>query len=194
MKSGGSSLVDKRKKKFQKPNPFRTNHINIISAPTRNISMSVPQQIFRTGGRTKRPVDKAIINITKAAVAGSQVSTTLFTTTFPCTIVGLRWHITMLQDAGTGATFSNWCIIILRDGLTADTLATSDGSTLYNPEQDVMTFGVMQIDNNTTTVSNVGETKTMRKMQGGDKLVWLGIGVATNTHTIRGTVQFFCKT
>ncbi len=190
MKSGGSTLKDKRKKKFQKPNPV---FINTISAPMAFNPAQI-QRSFRTGGRVKRPVDKAIVNITKAAVAGSQVNTDLFTATFPCTIVGLRWHITMLQDGGTGATFNNWAIIILRDGQTADTLATSDGSTLYNPEQDVMTFGVMQIDNNTTTVSNVGETKTMRKMQGGDKLVYICIGVATNTHTIRGTVQFFCKT
>ncbi len=187
MKSGGSTLQDKRKKKFQKPNPLNINTISMFNPAQQ-------QRVFRTGGRAKRPVDKAIVNITKATIGASQVNTDLFTTTFPCTIVGLRWHITMLQDAGTGATFLNWAIIILRDGLTADTLSTSDGSTLYNPEQDVMTFGVMQIDNNTTTVSNVGETKTMRKMQGGDKLVWLGIGVATNTCTVRGTVQFFCKT
>ncbi len=190
MKSGGSTLKDTRRRKFQKPNP---RNINIISAPMA-FNPAQQQRFFRTGGRVKRPVDKALINITKAAIAGSQVSTTLFTATFPCTIVGLRWHITMLQDAGTGATFDNWAIIILRDGQTADTLSTSDGATLYNPEQDVLTFGVMQIDNNTTTVSNVGETKTMRKMQGGDKLEWIAIGVATNTHTIRGTVQFFCKT
>lgn len=189
MKSGGSTLKDKRKKKFQKPNPIRLFPVDTIM-----LNPAQRQGIFRSGGRVRRPVDKAIVNITKASIGASQVNTDLFTTTFPCTIVGLRWHITMLQDAGTGATFLNWAIIILRDGLTADTLATSDGSTLYNPEQDVMTFGVMQIDNNTTTVSNVGETKTMRKMQGGDKLVWLGIGVATNTCTVRGTVQFFCKT
>ncbi len=193
MKNSSQQLLDKRRrKKFQKPNPFNPN-INIISAPL-DVQMSIPQRIFRTGGRVKRPVDKAIINVTKAAVAGSQVSTTLFTTTFPCTIVGLRWTITFMQDAGTGGTFINWAIIILRDGQTADTLATSDGSTLYNPEQDVMTFGVIQIDNNTETKDNTGETKTMRKMQGGDKLEFIAIGVATNTVTIRGTIQFFCKT
>ncbi len=191
MSARTSDLVLKqRRKKFQKPNPLL---FTSIITPM-NFNPAQQQRFNRMGTRVKRPVDKAIVNITKAGVAGSQVNTDLFTTTFPCTIVGLRWHITMLQDAGTGASFINWAIIILRDGLTADTLSTSDGSTLYNPEQDVMTFGIMQIDNNTTPASNVGETKTMRKMQGGDKLVFLAIGVATNTATIRGTVQFFCKT
>lgn len=162
----------------------------LVSAPR---SMANVQQVFRRTG-SRRPVDKSIICVTKAAVAAAQVTTDLVTATFPCTIVGLRWSISHLQDAGTGASHLYWAIIVLRDGQTADTVATSDGATLYNPEQEVLAWGVSNIDNNTETKTMTGSTKTMRKLMGGDKLVFACIGVATNTSTVRAIVQFFCKT
>ncbi len=149
--------------------------------------------VFRTTG-SRRPVDKQLTSIFKDGVDGTQVATTLVTVTFPCTIVGLRWDIVAAQDAGTGLATGSWAIVVLRDGVTQPTIALSDASQFYNPEQDVMSFGQWAIDNNTHTVQNIGSTKTMRKMMGGDKLVFIAVGVATNTSAIRGVIQFFCKT
>ena len=46
----------------------------------------------------KRPIDKNLKYVKKTGVAATQVSTTLFTATFPCTVVGLRWSISCYQD------------------------------------------------------------------------------------------------
>ncbi len=153
--------------------------------------MNIIQQSRRTG---RRPVDKLIIVVNKDTIAGSQVQTILTTATFPCTVVGLRWQITAAQDGGTTACIGEWAIIILRDGQTAGTLVLSDQGTMFQPEQDVLTWGMWNIDNNTQTKMMEGDTKTMRKLLGGDRLVFIAIGVATQTTKIQGIIQFFCKT
>ena len=152
-------------------------------------------------GRTfagRRPVDKAIIVVAKPTLSNSQASTDLVTATFPCTVVGLRWSFTA-QDAGNSDNGIFWAIVILRDGETADTLTTSDAGTLYNPEQNVLTWGVSSVlaQNTTTGPAQVrwdGDTKTMRKLMGGDKLVFIAITTAAANVNLRGCVQFFCKT
>ena len=148
---------------------------------------------FRTTG-SRRPVDKQLTFIKKDGVDATDVATTLVTVTFPCTIVGLRWDMTFFQSAGTATATGSWAIVVLRDGVTQPTLAVSDAAQFYNPEQDVMSFGVYVIDNNTETKQFVGSTKTMRKMMGGDKLVFIMKGLATETSGARGVIQFFCKT
>ncbi len=152
-----------------------------------------PQRIFRTTG-SKRPTDKNLVAIALAGVNATQQNTTLTTVTFPCTIVGIRWMIAVAQDAGTGAANSSWCINVLRDGGTQKNMSTSNGSTFFAPESDCLVFGFSIIDNNTETKIFEGSTKTMRKMMGGDKLIFSGLGIATSTSTFRGVIQFFCKT
>ncbi len=152
----------------------------------------------RTNGRvfaSKRPIDKALINVFKSGVDGTQVTTTLVTATFPCTVVGLRWDLSMLTDGGTTPGSYGWAIVIVRDGVTVSTISLTDGGTFFAPEQDVMAYGsgvLQQIDIGSGHHYN-GSTKTMRKLMGGDKLLFLFIGVATQTTLVRGTIQFFCK-
>ncbi len=153
----------------------------------------VPQRIFsRVGGR--RPIDKKIIVVNKDGVDATQVTTVLVTATFPCTIVGLRWNFSFIQGAGTGNCSFRWVIVLLKDGETIGTTSITDGADLYTPEQNVMTWGVGLIDNNIEHQRFDGDTKSMRKLMGGDRLVWILTGVATNTVSCRGAVQFFCKT
>lgn len=146
----------------------------------------------------KRPIDKDLVVIKKDGVAASQVATVLKTATFPCTITGIRWDLDISQDAAAGSTTNLfWAIVIVRDGNSASTLATSDASSLYQPEQDVLAFGCAlgaYTNGDVRTAENRGSTKTMRKMMAGDALHFIAIGQATQTHAIRGIVQFFCKT
>ncbi len=142
---------------------------------------------------TKRPTDKKIIAIALTGLTGTQQSTDLITATFPCTIQGIRWSLTWEQAGGTAAAVFNGAIIILRDGLTLPTLATTDGATFYSPEQDCIVFFTGIIDNNTQTKYYSGTTKSMRKIMGGDKIVFITTGAATNTTDCRGAIQFFCK-
>ena len=154
--------------------------------------ISHPRQFVRTSG--KRPVDKIMISVSKAAVDSTQVSTVLLLVTFPCTIVGIRWSGTVNQDAGTGTAQYNWAIVVLRQGVTVSTMASGDGNTFFTPETNCLVFANGAIDNNVEAARFDGSTKTMRKMQGGDQLLFLSRGSATNTSSFNFTVQFFCKT
>ena len=168
-----------------------------IRRTTTNIAFRSPVMaapfIFRTTG-SRRPVDKQLVVVNKSNVDATQVNTTLVTVTFPCTIVGIRWDLSVFQQAGTGNTLCAWCINVLRDGGTQKVMSLTDGATFFAPESDCLAYGTGGIDNNITGLHYNGSTKTMRKMMGGDKLIFSALGIATNTSTFIGTIQFFCKT
>lgn len=140
-----------------------------------------------------RPIDKQIIAVNKTTLAGTQTSTTLATATYPCTITGLRWDFTAVQDGGTGVATGMWAIVKVSDGNSANTISFTDAASTYQPEQDVLAFGTWAVDNNTDTQRMNGSTKTMRKLAKGDELIFIARGVATNTTAFFGATQFFCK-
>ena len=145
----------------------------------------------------KRPITKEIVFLLKDGVAGTQVSTTLFTATFPCTIAGLRWNVSALADGGSANSTAVWAIVKVTEGNTVNTMSTSDAGTLYAPEQECIVWGVA-LPHAASLGGNSefweGTTKVMRKMQGGDTLVWIAVSEATNTCSFRGAIQFFCRT
>ncbi len=142
----------------------------------------------------KRPIDKDLIVVTKDNLGASQTVQTLKTTTFPCTLTGLRWSIDIGGDGGTGLARTHWAIVIVRDGNTANTITTTGESTFYEPEQDVLAFGVALTQADLWDPKHFdGATKTMRKLMDGDLVQFLMLGEATNTSKVAGVVQFFCK-
>lgn len=147
-----------------------------------------------SGFHTKRPINKSLIAVQQAGNTATDKSSTLFATTFPCTITGLRWDIAFTQDGGTGTAFIHWAIIIVRAGVTQDTLSITDGASFFDPESNCLVFGADTIANNVESKHHSGSTKTMRKMQGGDSLIFVAKGSATNTSRADGVIQFFCKT
>ncbi len=171
----------------------RSKTITLQPSPGGMIQVPAAQRVFRTTG-SKRPTDKNLIAVLLGSVNGTQQNVTLTTVTFPCTIVGIRWMINVEQAAGTGLAANAWCINVLRDGGTQKNMSFSNGSTFFAPESDCLVFAISSIDNNTETKTFEGSTKTMRKMMGGDKLIFSALGVATETSTFRGVIQFFCKT
>ncbi len=149
--------------------------------------------------RARRPIDKEIRNITITNAGSTQRQTILKTTTFPCTIVGLRWVFTFNNAITTNDDTFYWAIIILHDGNTANTIGTSDGGDFYTPERDVMAFGVTRVSDldatqGTGPVTIQGSTKSMRKMAQGDQLAFIVLGLTGTAQTVRGSVQYFCKT
>jgi len=141
----------------------------------------------------KRPIDKGLVNVIHG-ISTTQAETTLITATFPCTVTGLRWEIGAI--GGPQSTSVRWAIIIVRDGNSANTIGASDGSDLYAPEQDVMAFGVQwcpDTDNGNSNIHWTGSTKSMRKLMGGDKIIFVTKGSFSNG-TVNGCVQLFCKT
>ncbi len=73
-------------------------------------------------------------------------------------------------------------------------MAISDAAAFYEPEQNCLVYGTSFIDNNTAHTHAAGSTKTMRKMMGGDELIFIAKGTATNTSAMISVIQFFCKT
>ena len=98
------------------------------------------------------------------------------------------------QGAGTGVCIFQWAIVYAAEAQAIDTLSLTNGASLYDPEQDVLTWGISSINNNTETKQYNGTTKSMRKLKVGDRLVIVTRGIATNTTDLLGGVQFFCKT
>ncbi len=153
--------------------------------------------------RASRPIDKVLPGISMDSLTNTQVVQDLVTAATACTATGLRWQIQAISTdtADTGQATGAWCIIILRDSRTAQTMSLTAGSNLYEPEQDVLAFGrwIMASKGDATGTGPInqmfnGETKTMRKLKIGDKLSFIALGEAAGVeHSIRGTVQIFCK-
>ncbi len=147
---------------------------------------------------SRRPTDKELIYVSQTATT-SNTATTLKTTTFPCTIVGLRWNMTCRSIIATGSSTVNWIIVLVKDGNSANTISQSNGADMYTPENNVMAFGTVDVSDNDLGIGPLsvqvqGQTKTMRKMQQGDLLQFITISTLANSATFRGVVQFFCKT
>ncbi len=147
----------------------------------------------------KRPVDKKLIVVNKSPQSTTQLATVLITATFPCTISGLRWSLTFNNIIATSDTNVRWAIVRVRDGVTVSTTAVSDAGDFYTPEQEVMAFGITHLGDSDGTVGPMivnmeGNTKTMRKLMGGDTLQFIATAGAVNSVDILGIVQFFCKT
>lgn len=145
----------------------------------------------------KRPVGKNNVNIVKATVSTTQLQTTLFTTTYPATITGLRWQVSASNIIAADSTVQ-WAIVKVNQGLSASTMGAADAGTFYLPEQNMLVWGISYVKGSTSAtgpgvVNFQGETKTMRKLQGGDVLAFIVVAGVANSIGIIGSVQFFTK-
>jgi len=147
--------------------------------------------------RTKRPVDKQLIVVNHTTTTGG-VSTTLYTCTYPGTITGIRWSLSHHVVQDTAGTEGMWFIVVIRDGYAANAASLTSGSSLYQPESDVLAFGAFSGSRDTSgTDSGViqdGSTKTMRKLQAGDVMLFVSIANVDSNIDLFGAVQFFIKT
>ena len=144
---------------------------------------------------SRRNLDKKLIGVNQS-VTTTQQATVMFTSTFPCTITGIRWSLAFAGNT-TGANNLLWAIVVVKDGETVTTMGSGNGTDFYTPEQNVLAFGVVKVADSdsgtgTSVVNVMGSTKTMRKYMGGDQLQFLCIGTA-GTSSVLGIIQFFCK-
>ncbi len=149
---------------------------------------------FHAAGHTKRPIDKKIITI-ETSVGDTQVPIQMVSATFPCTVVGIRWEVSITNSSDDHNTFV-WALVLVKEGTAVDTLGLSSGAAMYNPEQNVLTWGVHNSVQQATDIGFnwTGDTKTMRKLQGGDQIQFIAISGETGGHELVAVVQFFCKT
>lgn len=145
----------------------------------------------------KRPIDKSLVVVNKN-VSTTQLSLDLISATFPCTITGIRWSLSTVNLAVSSTNIVNWAIVLVKDGNAANAIATSDGASFYQPEQNVLAFGTDILPNTSNTAGAlardwVGNTKTMRKLMAGDKIQLICLA-GISSAPLYGVVQFFCKT
>jgi len=145
----------------------------------------------------KRTLNKEIICVTGTATAATQSNVTLLTCTFPGTIVGLRWNFNIYCSADAGINTVSWMIHKVKSGVTTPTISQTAAASLIGNEEAVMAWGGTIIVGDTLNNGDSGhtwdsETKTMRKLQGGDTLVFSALGSASIAYF--GYVQFFMKT
>lgn len=146
--------------------------------------------------KKKWKINKHLIYVNKSLSATTQSSTTLFTTTYPCTVMGLRWDGVFMSNSSVSDTFATWCIVVVKDTITESTMSQTDGSNFYRPEQDVLTFGVVVGTDSDGGVGPKGThingtVKTKRKLQTGDTLEFLIKPTSTNGCSIDVICQFF---
>lgn len=145
----------------------------------------------------KRPVNKHIKVINVGNVSNIQQRNDLLTFTYPGTITGLRWNMAFILDTVSTEEHWQWAIIIIRDGQIEQIMSATAGTDFYDPEQEVLVFGIQSLSasNGAFGITIEGSTKTMRKMQGGDRLSFIVKGLSsTQTGHVAGMVQFFVKT
>ncbi len=146
--------------------------------------------------RPSRNVEKIITSINQPDVDITQQATTLYTTTFPATVTGLRWSFCL--SAGPSATATGclyWMIIILRDEDLVNIIGGGDGNPTYQPEQNVLAFGMATVHSTPAATAQFiidGKSKTSRKMKSGDKVIFIMRTGSTNSHAdLSGMVQMF---
>jgi len=148
---------------------------------------------------SRRPIDKNLIYVSKiGTIVDTQLSTLLITSTFPCTITGVRWSLEFHVGSASSQIIT-WAIVRVKDGLSPSTIAQSDAGTMYEPEQELIAFGqVYVVDTDQGPGPNAamieGNTKSMRKLMGGDRIFFIVKGVTAGANaSCTGTIQFFAK-
>lgn len=151
--------------------------------------------------RSKRPIDKKLMNVNLGPITNAQVNTPLIDgANFPGTITGIRWNINYVRTVFNANTIAGyvWAIVIVPAGTAISNLTVGNGSSMYDPEQNVLAFGTGNSYSNAFTSncqkSFEGSTKSMRKLKNGDKLVFVALGTATEACYLYGTIQWFYKT
>lgn len=159
---------------------------------TRRHRMNKRPRVVVEEGKTYN-YDKRIVSVAHTNVGSTKVDTTLDTSEKAQFIVGLRWNISISQSAGTGTTTGIWAIVTAKGSYPTNSFNTNDGATTYSPESQLLTFGTWSITASNVSYNYDNHIKTGRKVQEGDTLHFIAIGVVTQTVNIQGSVQWFYK-
>lgn len=144
----------------------------------------------------KRPIEKVLQNFASATTTGG-AAVALFggVTSFPGTWSGFRWNVNVL---GTGADHIQWVICKVRDGLAPNninqyTITPATVNTMQAPEVDVIAWGALSCTAAMPNMMQEGSTKSMRKMNKGDQIMFLYRSLA-GASQITLNIQAFYKT
>lgn len=147
--------------------------------------------------RTRRDLGKFLVNIYHAGTSIQHDTVLMGEAQQPGTITGLRWDIAFAGTEGSngqGQDFA-WCIYALRQSVAVPTLSLDGASALTGNLRDVIAFGSGVVVQGFAPTEEHGSTKSMRKLQRGDKLMFSfkPLGATPKVH-VRGSAQFFYRT
>ena len=157
--------------------------------------MSKRRRTFKRRATAKRPIDKAITTIDRV-ITNTTTSGDLLQIVNAGTVTGLRWTWTFRSVTQATAPQILWAIVYVRDGEIASSLDLSNLASMYDPEQNVLAFGSMLLEPNSSTsaptvVHVEGTSKAMRKMIDRDRLQLVSVSDALNATQMFGVVQYF---
>lgn len=151
-----------------------------------------------------RPVEKEIIYFNHLVSSTSIIHTNLYTATFPCTVENLRWDMMVYHESIlTAVQVAGWAIVVVRHSEQNGDLSFANGDDFYTlANANVMAHGIegtcFEVDpqlsaQTPTIVNSEGTSKTARKLQNGDRLVWIGKSTHVVGANMQGVVQFIIK-
>ncbi len=148
----------------------------------------------------KRQVEKIQTIYSATTVGTNQTDLTLMTVVDPVTVGGFIWEFDSSSqvDPAAGPGLSTWAIVINREGVTVGTLGIASGSAPYQPEENVIVAGCINVGEaapaTLTVIKTKGRSKTMRKLKGGDTVHMIQRGfVGTQSVTTCGVITYFAK-
>ena len=139
----------------------------------------------------KRPIDKELSYLRHDSLGLTQDNSTLRTSTVAETYTG--GHITVDCTRQSGGVI-NVVLVVIPEGLTIPTISTTDGNSLYVPEEHVVWATTFRIASGSVESSyREAKIRTMRKMKNGDRLILSAVGSAATVGNLSTVVTSFFK-
>ena len=139
----------------------------------------------------RRPIDKELVFVKSDSVGTTQDAMTIRTSTVAETYTG--GHITIAHTRQSGG-YINIVLAVIPEGLTVPTVSTTDGESLYQPEEHVVWATTFRSASSSVEEHHrVAKIKAMRKMKNGDRLVLIARGSAASVGNITCVVTAFFK-
>lgn len=154
----------------------------------------------------KRPIDKKLVGVRVPSITNASAGDLVYLVgtatptgaSSPCTITGLRWEFDFVKIAGSTPVDVVWALVVVAQGKDPNSLNLSNGSTIYEPEQDCLAYGRANLNywasgNGGQIRHFMGSTKAMRKLKVGDRFALIVKANDDAKLGMAGIVQFFLK-
>ena len=152
-------------------------------SPQGDRNFTMPQ--YKRQRTTKRPVNKESYIINHTVSTTAQDDNIIHTATVAETFTGA--YIDGVFSVGATATGDlAWALVVVGESRSTSTLNMADGSSIYEPEQEVLASGVVKCLGTDTNIYGLTlgggpiRVKTSRKLKTGDKVVFC---IRSNTTT-----------
>ena len=131
---------------------------------------------YRSG--PKRPIEKFNTNGILTQVGPTKQTVDLFTANMAQTLVGLKINGNIYVDPNE---YGAVVIAVVREGNSANEISFTNGQSQYEPEQDVLWSFLLGGITDQNSVNIDDDSKAMRKLNNGDKIVLIVDGSTSDS-------------